>query len=327
MPVVSFNLGLWQYRRLNWKTKLVSTCEERLVLPELLNTAVFFDDVLRNDQDLDAINEKIEENWQYRKVKLRGEFDHFGELFVGPRVKNGYKGYQLFTPFTILDDGTNEGKWNGKRVLIERGWISENHILPNSRTLQHLSVPKGYVEVDCLIRVYRKLTNLQWEREDKNSRLWNVIDFPEMCHEANDALPIYFQALHDLNDHLWVPKDDTANITTSKTYDSNKWWNPFGRNNDSNGNSKTGKTPVKYVDTHKGMEFNEAQLIKAGVPIGKLPKVDFKNNHLQYLVTWFGLSFLSSIFLILALKKYAKPNVMKSSEAQKARMKRFKDFM
>ncbi|SCU94775.1 LAME_0F09164g1_1 [Lachancea meyersii CBS 8951] len=275
MPAVSFYLGSWQLRRLKWKTNLIASCEDRLTYPASPLPKSFGPD--------DA------ENWEYRKVTIEGEYQHDQEIFVGPRVRNEVKGYLLFTPFVRKD--------TGEKLLVERGWISEDKVVPTKRRLLHLSLPTGNIKIECLVRVAKDKGTFQWDKEDRNSRLWQIVDYPDMC-AACGATPLHLQALYDLKDHDWEHAGFEDNGTTKSSRAS--WWKFWQRSNTgftakSDSNSK--------LASSDDVEFNEWQLAKAGVPIGKVPKIDLKNNHLQYLVTWYGLSFLSSIFLIVALRR------------------------
>ncbi|SCW02387.1 LAFE_0F05314g1_1 [Lachancea fermentati] len=292
MPVVSFYLGTWQMRRLKWKTNLIAVCEDRLTYPPVPLPKHFTPDMA--------------ENWEYRKVTLTGEFKHDEELFVGPRVRNGIKGYLLFTPFVRKD--------TGEKLLIERGWVSEDNVVPTKRHLMHLSVPQGNnVKIECLVRVAKKKGTFQWEKEDKDSRLWQIIDIDEMC-AATGCTPIHIQALYDLKDHHWATESTNQESGTP----TNSW--TFWRKKDKE------KGQTKFLDNDSNVEFNEYQLVKAGVPIGKTPKIDLKNNHLQYLVTWYGLSFLSSIFLVIALKRN-RSGAVSQSQLKRDKLRHAKKFM
>ncbi|CEP60347.1 cytochrome oxidase assembly protein SHY1 LALA0_S01e08658g [Lachancea lanzarotensis] len=275
MPVVSFYLGSWQLRRLKWKTNLIASCEDRLIYPPCA--------LPKNFDPEDA------ENWEYRKVTIEGEFQHDQELFVGPRVRNEVKGYLLFTPFIRKD--------TGEKLLIERGWIRDDKVVPTDRNMLHLSLPTGNIEIECLVRVSKNKGTFQWDKEDQNSRLWQIVDYPDMS-AACGATPLHLQALYDLKDHDWVH----AGIGGENQKSSNSkvsWWK-FWK---SSAPQYAGESVDSKSSQSEDIEFHEWQLIKAGVPIGRVPKIDLKNNHLQYLVTWYGLSFLSSIFLIVALRR------------------------
>ncbi|SCV06024.1 LANO_0H20428g1_1 [Lachancea nothofagi CBS 11611] len=299
MPVVSFYLGSWQLRRLKWKTNLIATCEDRLTYPA-------------SPLPKDFPPEEAE-NWEYRKVKITGEFKHDQELFVGPRVRNGIKGYLLFTPFVRQD--------TGEILLIERGWISDDKVVPTKRSLHHLSLPTGNIEIECLVRVAKKLGTFQWDKEDRDSRLWQIIDIPDMC-AASGATPLHLQSLYDLKDHNWAhcPNDVNPSASTSSKPSKWKFWQRSSPQVQSSSSSST-NSPIS-----DDAEFNEWQLVKSGVPVGKTPKIDLKNNHLQYLVTWYGLSFLSTIFLIVALKRN-RGGAVSQAQLKKDKLRHAKKYM
>ncbi|SCU80147.1 LADA_0B05314g1_1 [Lachancea dasiensis] len=300
MPVVSFYLGSWQLRRLKWKTNLLATCEDRLTYPASPLPKSFPPDEA--------------ENWEYRKVRLEGEFQHDQELFVGPRVKNGIKGYLLFTPFVRKD--------TGERLLIERGWISDDNVVPTNRSLHHLSLPTGNIEIECLVRVAKDKGTFQWDKEDSDSRLWQVIDISEMC-AASRTVPLHLQALYDLKDHDWTHNASKLNTKASPP-PANSWWK-FWRKSESVGSTDLTSSSI-IPPISEDTEFNEWQLIKSGVPIGKVPKIDLKNNHLQYLVTWYGLSFLSTIFLIVALRRN-RGGAVSQAQLKRDKLKHAKKYM
>lgn len=52
----------------------------------------------------------------YRKVLLRGKWDHAHAMLLGPRVHDGLKGYHLVEPL-VRTDGTT--------LLVDRGFVSQ----------------------------------------------------------------------------------------------------------------------------------------------------------------------------------------------------------
>lgn len=289
MPIISFYLGTWQWQRLEWKNNLIATSESRLTYPPVVLPKNFTADMA--------------ENWQYRRVIIKGHFVNEEEMFVGPRVKDSKKGYVLFTPFVRKD--------TGEKLLVERGWISEEKVNPQLRRLQHLSLPQSdNVEIVCLVRIPRKRGSFQWEKKDHNSRLWQVPDVFEMA-AVTGASPLYLQAIYDLSDHKW---DSDIPSTESKT-NSRSWF--FNRK----------EKPSEQAKSKPLGEFTEWQLIQAGVPIGKEPKIDLRNNHLQYLVTWYGLSLLSTVFLVVALKKYNKGSAISRAQQKREKLRHAKKYM
>ncbi|CDO92533.1 unnamed protein product [Kluyveromyces dobzhanskii CBS 2104] len=309
MPVVSFYLGTWQLRRLKWKTNLIASCEDKLTYDPIPLPKTFTPDMC--------------EDWEYRKCTVTGKFLHDEEIFVGPRVRGGIKGYVLYTPFIRKD--------TGERILIERGWISEEKIVPASRNLQHLSLPQGdNITITVLVRAAKDLTSMQWKKEDRESRLWQVLDIKDMTEMTNTS-PIHYQALYDLRDHHWDEEAAASkdNGNNKKSQSSWKFWSKVNAKPDqeqelSNSLVKTKKETGVTPET--GLEFNEFQFVKAGVPVGKTPKIDLKNNHLQYLVTWYGLSLLSSVFLVIALRR-GRGSALSQDQIKKQKLKHAKKFM
>lgn len=300
MPVISFYLGTWQLRRLSWKTKLVAQCETKLMYDPI---------PLPKHFDVDMC-----EDWEYRKVRIRGHFLHDEERFVGPKAKYGEKGYVLYTPFVRED--------TGEKLLVERGWISEHKVSPDTRTLHHLSLPTSTIDIVCLVRPPKVRGSLQWEQSDKNSRLWQVADIYAIA-ETVGCKPINFQALYDLHDHpSWKDtSNDTESIKNATGVSRWKFW------------KWSKQQPVKEEQVSRkstdenALEFNELQFIKAGVPIGKPPTIDLRNNHLQYLVTWYGLSLLSTIFLVVALRKYWLGGVVSQSKLKSEKLRNAQKYM
>ncbi len=300
MPVISFYLGTWQMRRLDWKTKLIAECETKLTYPPINLPKVFTEDMC--------------EDWEYRKVKVKGHFVYEEEIFVGPRAKLGEKGYVLYTPFIRSD--------TGEKILVERGWISEAHVSPENRTLHHLSIPKPNrdIELVCLVRPPKVRGKFQWEKTDLESRLWQVADIYDMTKTVG-CKPINFQALYDMSDHPeWKEPDTENNKSEAKPF-----WK-FWQSNKSN-QSENDIDITKYDKDDLSTQFTEWQFMKAGVPIGKKPTIDLRNNHLQYLVTWYGLSFMSTIFLVVALRKYWwKGNVVSQMQLKQDKLRHAKRY-
>ncbi|GMM28421.1 Shy1 protein [Martiniozyma asiatica (nom. inval.)] len=268
-PVVTFALGVWQVRRLKWKNNLIAECEDRLALKPLpLPKRVGPEDLA---------------NLEYRKVLVTGKFDYSREVYVGPRLHDGRKGFVVVCPFV---------QSNGEEVLIDRGWISEENVIPSSRNLQHLSCPQGVITVECVVRV--PPTKSAFAAEHKGGRLYHAMDIDQMAKDLNSRA-VYLQALQNYHDR-W--RDDES---TELTKEVKKGWSLWKSKQDSaESNTSVGIVPKLY-DTAE--EFDPYQFISAGVPLGKIPKIDYKNNHLNYLVTWFSLSFCSSILLLYTLKK------------------------
>ncbi|KAK9246844.1 SURF1 family-domain-containing protein [Lipomyces tetrasporus] len=84
----------------------------------------------------------------------------------------------------------------------------------------------------------------------------------------------------------------------------------------------TGSQPViieelvtKYVDPDVFVSWEV--LANAGIPIGRLPKIDLKNNHAQYIATWFGVCIATSIMFVIMARS------PKSARTQKIKHLRY----
>ncbi|CAK9436170.1 uncharacterized protein LODBEIA_P07280 [Lodderomyces beijingensis] len=266
MPVVAFGLGCWQVKRLEWKTELIAKCENNLAAPVI--------EKLPPNLDVDAINNEFE----YRRFKCRGHFNYEQEMFLGPRMKDGALGYLVVTPFVRAD--------GGKPILIERGWILKDKVIPSERNkgyLSYLAFPQGEIEIEALFRNMPRKSNLQFDHE-QGRKLFNVIDVPAMAAQS-DALPIYCQMIYDLGNHLEYKKD-----AESKEKPSKFWSALFS--------SSKSKTPEAESLDDEYTHFQEFEFVKQGVPIAQKPTIKFSNNHLQYLITWFGVSVASSALFV-----------------------------
>ncbi|TFK36938.1 mitochondrial protein required for respiration [Crucibulum laeve] len=105
VPVFTFGLGTWQLKRLKWKIDLIDELEEKLQLQPL---------VLPNKINLAVIPEFI-----FRKVALRGKWDHKHTMLLSPRVREGVHGVHVVTPLV---------RENGSTVLVDRGFVSNDMV-------------------------------------------------------------------------------------------------------------------------------------------------------------------------------------------------------
>ncbi|ODV94275.1 hypothetical protein PACTADRAFT_51140 [Pachysolen tannophilus NRRL Y-2460] len=301
-PVITFFLGCWQLERLKWKNSLVAECEDRLTYnPAPLPKSVMPEDV---------------PDFEYRKVLVTGRYDYDHEMLVGPRLLNGQRGYLLITPFIRSSDG--------KKIIVDRGWISADKVNPNTRTLHHLSVPEGEITIQCMLRVPPKKGMFHIDHEP-NTKIFRYLDLDAMAKQ-NNALPIYAQVIQDFSDHPeYLPENriqQQENGGSSLPGSSWKFWSHSSNTNssisninqpDQNTNGVPAAAPTYSFDSptvaqmsktfDSSIQFDEHQFISAGVPLGKIPTVDYRNTHLQYVVTWWGISISSAILLAIVFKK------------------------
>ncbi|KAL2874255.1 surf-like protein [Colletotrichum sp. CLE4] len=65
----------------------------------------------------------------------------------------------------------------------------------------------------------------------------------------------------------------------------------------------TGSQPVWIEATIDHEFFRIMDLKNRGIPIGRAAEVNLRNNHAQYIFTWYGLAFATSIMLWMVVKK------------------------
>ncbi|WP_298948472.1 SURF1 family protein [uncultured Paracoccus sp.] len=109
-------LGIWQLQRLGWKLDLIAQVEARLrAAPE----------------SLDALLARPPEDRAYRRVTVRGRFDHQAETLVQAVTERG-GGYWVLTPLTTGD---------GQVLLVNRGFVAPERADPQSRAEGQITGP------------------------------------------------------------------------------------------------------------------------------------------------------------------------------------------
>lgn len=93
-------LGTWQVQRLFWKLDLIESVEQGLQAPPV---------ALPAGTDIDAAA------WNYRRVSVRGRFDHSREFHLLAHSERGNFGYHVITALKRSD----APGW----VLVSRGWV------------------------------------------------------------------------------------------------------------------------------------------------------------------------------------------------------------
>jgi len=102
MPIFTFALGTWQIQRLKWKVNLVDELQEKLhrqpiILPDFINPSTLSD-------------------FTYRKFIAEGRWDYAHTVLIGPRVRDGTKGFHVITPLIRKGRST---------ILVDRGFVSD----------------------------------------------------------------------------------------------------------------------------------------------------------------------------------------------------------
>ncbi|XP_030005881.1 surfeit locus protein 1 [Sphaeramia orbicularis] len=213
IPATTFGLGTWQVKRRQWKLELINdlrrlTTAEPIPLP------------------IDPLELK---HLEYRRVKVRGQYDHSQELYILPRspvdpdkeareagrlTSSGETGANVITPFRCTDLGIT--------ILVNRGYVPRQKIRPETRM-------KGQVEHEVEVVGVVRLTEPR---------------------------------------KPFVPNNDV---------DRNRW---HFRDLDAMA-QVTGAEPI-FIDADFGSTI-------PGGPIGGQTRITLRNEHMQYIMTWYGL--------------------------------------
>lgn len=218
IPVSTFGLGTWQVKRRQWKLQLIADLNS-LTTAEPVNLPV-------DPIELNSL--------EYRRVKVRGRYDHSQELYILPRSpvdpereareagrlsSSGESGANVITPFYCTDLGIS--------ILVNRGYVPKSKIRPETRM-------KGQVpdEVD-------------------------VIGVVRLAEQRKPFVPH-----NNVEGNRWHYRDLEAMARV------------------------TGAQPV-FIDA-----VLESTI--PGGPIGGQTRVTLRNEHMQYIATWYGLCLATS---------------------------------
>ncbi|EEB11739.1 Surfeit locus protein, putative [Pediculus humanus corporis] len=226
IPVIAFGLGTWQIKRKFEKNEQIKELRKKVDLPPI--------PLPKNFEELNEL--------EYRKVKVKGKFDHSKEIYLGPITLLGehnllsgfssllstarYTGYQVITPFKLSD--------RKETILVNRGWIPKVKKSPQTRLEGQID---DEVELIGLIRLSEKRPPLGRKNDPEHGR-WLYRDIEKMSEIAGTS-----QVLID------------ADISTEVT----------------NG------------------------------PIAGQTNVTLPDNHLTYIVTWYGVCISTSYMWYLRL--------------------------
>lgn len=134
------------------------------------------------------------DSMEYQTVSVTGHFLHDKEMFLGPRglikpdggdgggglmSQKNTSGYLIITPFKLED--------REETILVNRGWVSRQHLKPDSR-------PKGQVQGTVnLLGVVRQPELRPQFTPDHKTEIFLYRDVPRMCN-LTGADPIFLDA-------------------------------------------------------------------------------------------------------------------------------------
>ncbi|MFZ5608296.1 MAG: SURF1 family protein [Pseudomonadota bacterium] len=125
---ILIGLGTWQMERRAWKHALIETIDARLAAPPVDVPATL----------------ATPEDWEFRKVRVRGRFLHDKERHVYRVGPQGGAGYQVFTPLARED---------GAILMVDRGWVAQEAKDPATRQQGQIA---GLIAVTGVLRLAEK---------------------------------------------------------------------------------------------------------------------------------------------------------------------------
>ena len=179
---VLISLGTWQLERLRWKTEIISSMNEKIMLPLIeINTSV-----INNIK-----------NYNYRRIKLNGYFLYDNQITIYSKILDGKVGRHLIIPF----------KTKFGNILINRGFVPEDYILDKDTEKEFKNVLiTGRVKFQQKINYFTPKNNLLGNE-------WYYINLDEISTYFNISLnDFYLIEENNLNDKYPVGSQFIINI-------------------------------------------------------------------------------------------------------------------
>ncbi|KAG0143918.1 hypothetical protein CROQUDRAFT_80559 [Cronartium quercuum f. sp. fusiforme G11] len=168
VPLLTFGLGTWQVQRLKWKQHLIQDLEDKMRV-----------DPIRLPE---SINPEVIPEFEYRKIRVQGVFDHSKEILIESRTRDAELGYHLITPLV-----RSEG---GEPILVNRGFIKREFKEQSSRPA---SVTGDTIEVIGMLRKQETKSVFQ-PANKKEDNQWYFVDILELAGFLETA-PVLVDAI------------------------------------------------------------------------------------------------------------------------------------
>lgn len=277
VPLFTLWLGFWQVRRLKWKVSLINELDEKLrraplKLPKNVNMAVLRD-------------------FEFRLFELEGEYDTSRVLFVGPRTREGQKGYNVVMPFKRRSGGAD--------ILVSRGFVAADQVEGegmNKRLKYPLDETGRTVRIVALMpRIYPP-SRFALTNEPQNN-LWMQLDPTHMAHWLNEQAGMATAA-----DAPETPQESRTvaflrRVTSTRERVPTSPEDAFSRSQ----NEPT--LPIYMEEVFDGSFAEAGVLMRRGQPVGRPPRIELRNQHAEYAATWFTFSALSTIMFVYMVRK------------------------
>ncbi|KAK9707717.1 surf-like protein [Basidiobolus ranarum] len=104
----------------------------------------------------------------------------------------------------------------------------------------------------------------------------------------------------------WVRKSERPNAFTPDNHPERGEWYVADVEKMS---ELAGTEPIMVELLDDAPAHQQASLIDKGIPVGRQPTVDLRNNHMQYIITWYSLGVATSAMLFTLLRKPPKAKI------------------
>jgi len=178
--VLLVGLGIWEIQK-------AQTVEETI---QLLNQRMTLDPLQANDLESDR-------DLRFYPIELTGSFDNEHSILLPNRVNKGQRGYEVLTPFNIVDSSTN--------ILIDRGWIPLNADANSLPEIQ--SVPDKQATITGML--YKPLNYFKFGSDfNENNVQWPLVskhaNIESLATALNTPLYPYIVLLSPSNQYGFV---------------------------------------------------------------------------------------------------------------------------
>ncbi|MDP2435929.1 MAG: SURF1 family protein [archaeon] len=264
-PVVTFCLGTWQVYRLHWKQELILLREERMHAepsgPMPGAAAVL--------ADLDA--------HEYELSQVEGSMLHHSQSFLYPRFHGGKPGVHLLTPFLRTDVHPPE------IILVNRGWLPEADATATAYYPPHPSSlsPRRQSPSEHSSHSQSPSQPLDSIGLDAQLRLRGVIRRPEL------APPSAFTPANQPQQRRWYWLDAGAILGHELALRDRLM---AGRDD-----------PASHCTAYPlvlDLASDDSASDDGYLPLANQTSVNLRNNHMQYVVTWYGLT-IGLLFMLM----------------------------
>jgi surfeit locus 1 family protein len=93
---------------------------------------------------------------------------------------------------------------------------------------------------------------------------------------------------------LFRRTDETSSFVPKNRPDKNEWYSV-----DVAEMSEHAQTQPMFLDSiYEDVPGMEMHYMKHGIPLGRRAKVDLRNNHVEYIITWYSLAVITGVMFL-----------------------------